>query len=587
VRFAYFKKESIRNDFLLELIQGIGSVDEFTACHGKKADFIARFDPDSFDCIIVRGFFEILDHHTIALHENLIIVPDFEDFDDEITAKSMLNAANARFLCFSSYLHQNIAKYNKKALYVQYYPPGGEDKTEADDLAFNVLVHFDEHFSLDAFNTLLSRIRVNKAFIRLAEDTLTSPSILGLFPGCDAVIADDENIDPCNLLFTAEKGSISGTDFIGAMNRGMLVVAPNVGLFKETISSGTNGYLYDPADHYPLDFIDPHEMRQRAKDSVARGAKRWADNVNGLIRFIQNTDIDASAYRLEAMWNQRKNDACGENGSTVANGRGKVSVVTVCRNAEHDIERTIQSVISQDYPNLEYLVLDGDSGDGTVGRIRKYADHIAYWHSRPDSGVYPTMLESLNILSGEWVIFMNAGDTFVSPDAISRLFKTVPDDVAVLYGHHIYRSENGVNEIHVSADFNTTWYRLINGYLSFDWLGGMPCHQSVSTRVSVLKELGFDTNYKIAADHDFYFRAKEKGYKFFNSDELISIYVGGGLSAQKFTTCVQEWRAISAKFGRVDAVNRFYDQFNTGAKPQSRYDILFRKVCKGLRRLFH
>lgn len=87
----------------------------------------------------------------------------------------------------------------------------------------------------------------------------------------------------------------------------------------------------------------------------------------------------------------------------------KISVVTVCYNAADTIEKTMLSVLNQTHHDIEYIIIDGGSTDGTVEIIRKYADRIAYWVSEPDKGIYDAMNKGIKVATGEWINFMNAG----------------------------------------------------------------------------------------------------------------------------------------------------------------------------------
>jgi len=100
----------------------------------------------------------------------------------------------------------------------------------------------------------------------------------------------------------------------------------------------------------------------------------------------------------------------------------KITVVTVAFNEEVSIEKTIQSVIAQDYPFLEYIVIDGGSSDGTLNVINKYKKDINFLLSEADHGIYHAMNKGISYSTGEFIIFMNAGDFFASSDVLFKLF---------------------------------------------------------------------------------------------------------------------------------------------------------------------
>ena len=101
----------------------------------------------------------------------------------------------------------------------------------------------------------------------------------------------------------------------------------------------------------------------------------------------------------------------------------RVTIITISYNAVLGIERTINSVITQTYSNLQYIIIDGGSTDGTVDIIKKYADKIDYWVSEPDSGIYYAMNKGIAIADGDWINFMNAGDYFVDRNVIEQIFQ--------------------------------------------------------------------------------------------------------------------------------------------------------------------
>lgn len=122
----------------------------------------------------------------------------------------------------------------------------------------------------------------------------------------------------------------------------------------------------------------------------------------------------------------------------------KISVVTVCYNTVDTIEKTILSVINQTYDNIEYIIVDGASTDGTIDVIKKYENRIAKWVSEPDNGIYDAMNKGIRMATGEWLNFMNAGDCFYNKYVLARAFNcSFPNNISFIYSDYWERSYNG------------------------------------------------------------------------------------------------------------------------------------------------
>ncbi|WP_238946933.1 glycosyltransferase family 2 protein [Seongchinamella unica] len=119
-----------------------------------------------------------------------------------------------------------------------------------------------------------------------------------------------------------------------------------------------------------------------------------------------------------------------------------VTVVTVVFNNSAYIERTISSVLEQTYDNVEYIVIDGGSTDGTLEIIRQYDDKIDYWVSEPDRGLYDAMNKAISVASGQWLNFMNSGDVFVDQNALNRAMAFCGPGADVIYSDHYRYNES-------------------------------------------------------------------------------------------------------------------------------------------------
>ena len=169
--------------------------------------------------------------------------------------------------------------------------------------------------------------------------------------------------------------------------------------------------------------------------------------------------------------------------------RPLISVITVVYNAEKVLEETLQSIFSQDYKNLEVVIVDGASKDGTLDIIKKYQDRIGRWISEPDKGLYDAMNKGLSLASGEWITFLNAGDSFTTNDTVSKMFAADPSAVDVIYGDAILTAENYENYVKPKS-------------LSVKNLraGHSICHQSMFVRKSRAPK--YDLNLRFKAEYN-------------------------------------------------------------------------------------
>ena len=201
-----------------------------------------------------------------------------------------------------------------------------------------------------------------------------------------------------------------------------------------------------------------------------------------------------------------------------------ISVITICYNSELSIERTIKSVLSQTYPNIEYIIIDGKSSDGTNTIIQKYQDNISKYISEEDSGIYNAMNKGLTMAIGEWVCFMNAGDVFVDNQTVERVFFTpIKNNVDVIYGYTFCNNKR----MELDPFFMKKRKSFSMGF----------CHQSTFVRTALAKSIGFDEKYKIAADYNMIYK---QGKTFYNSNTDISIFDNTGISSLKSIPLLKE-----------------------------------------------
>lgn len=224
----------------------------------------------------------------------------------------------------------------------------------------------------------------------------------------------------------------------------------------------------------------------------------------------------------------------------------RLTVVTVCYNASSVIAKTLESVIGQTYPNIEYIIIDGGSTDGTQDIIKKYLGNISCFISEPDNGTYDAMNKAIARASGEWISFINAGDYYFQSSTISEVFANkIDENIDFIYGDYVWKSKDYEVKI-PSRPLDLMWQKI-----SFS-------HQSLITRTRLMKEKKFDLSFDIASDYNFYFSSYMNGSKFHKLDFPISVFIEGGLSdVCFFKRTYERWRIVT-RFKNELKVHFFY-----------------------------
>tara|TARA_B100000767_G_scaffold163546_1_gene153412 strand:- start:1210 stop:1977 length:768 start_codon:yes stop_codon:yes gene_type:complete len=203
------------------------------------------------------------------------------------------------------------------------------------------------------------------------------------------------------------------------------------------------------------------------------------------------------------------------------------SIVTVVKNDEVNIQNTIQSIISQNYKNFEYIVIDGKSVDKTLEKINKYKNKISHILSEKDKGIYYAMNKGIKLAKGSFLLFVNSGDL---------LTKNALDIV-----YDLYKKNNEVDFIFATVKRHYTSNVIVKfGYDKFRLNYNFDFATSHSTgffiKLESLNKVGkFNTEYKCSADYDFYYRAiikkKLKGIST-NKNKIVGIMKSGGHSSK-------------------------------------------------------
>jgi glycosyltransferase involved in cell wall biosynthesis len=217
----------------------------------------------------------------------------------------------------------------------------------------------------------------------------------------------------------------------------------------------------------------------------------------------------------------------------------KLSVITIVYNNVKDIERTMLSVLNQTYPNIEYILIDGASKDGTKDIIYKYKSRLAQFISEPDRGIYDAMNKGLSLATGDYVLFMNSGDEIYAPVTVAEVFDTAA-------AADIYYGETEM--------FNEQWeslgQRRHHSPENFDWqsfkYGMSISHQAIYVKRSLAEP--FNLEYKYSSDIDWIIRAAKNASSIVNTHSYVAKYLVGGVSKKKHLASLKERFQIFTKY---------------------------------------
>ncbi len=228
----------------------------------------------------------------------------------------------------------------------------------------------------------------------------------------------------------------------------------------------------------------------------------------------------------------------------------KISVITVVFNGEKHIGRTIESVLNQTYSPIEYIIVDGQSTDGTLKVIAGYQG-IHQVISEPDRGLYDAMNKGLKVATGEYVWFLNSGDQVYGQDTVERMmesFEGLPD---IIYGGTLIidEAQNEIGDRRLKPPDQLTWKSFRKGMLV--------CHQSFIVKRE--KAPDYNLEYRLSADIDWSIRAAKKASIIHNSDLVLSRFMEGGLTDHNIKAGLKErFRIMTHYYGLIPTVLRHF-----------------------------
>ena len=215
----------------------------------------------------------------------------------------------------------------------------------------------------------------------------------------------------------------------------------------------------------------------------------------------------------------------------------KISIITVSYNSVKTIEQTIRSVLNQTYGNIEYIIIDGASIDGTQRIIEKYLDEIDYYVSERDKGIYYAMNKGIAKATGDIIGIINSDDWYAD-DAVKSIAECFEkNDVELVYGRIMCITDDGRRIRHPYFPIESIWYQM-----------ALP-HPSVFVRKKVYNLFGvFNMDYHVASDYELMLRFYSNKVKFHYLNKIVAYFRYGGISMQQNKICDEERYKISMTY---------------------------------------
>ena len=240
-----------------------------------------------------------------------------------------------------------------------------------------------------------------------------------------------------------------------------------------------------------------------------------------------------------------------------------VTIATVTYNAEKTLPCTLESVASQTFPHIEHLIIDGCSKDQTMELIHRYVDantgktcpHDIRVVREPDKGLYDAMNKALEHATGDYIVFLNAGDRLHSPDTLQQVFGHIDMNAslpAILYGETDWVDGQGrfIRHRRLQAPKQLTWKKFRHGMLV--------CHQSFYVRTDLARQELYDLNFRFSADYDWCIRimrtAARRKLPMKNAGIIVADYLDGGMTTQNHRRSLMErFRVMAHHYGIITA----------------------------------
>lgn len=570
-----YHKKTKSTIFIQKLLEQLGEVElhwEENWWNGNGIMDLVPVIQGEYDLIVCLQT-EFLAPYLLRYNNNVVIIPMY-DGAHRWSDGFWRQCTRARIINFCRRAHEQHTALGCDSYYFK-FAPNPADFKQVDN--FDVMQAFfwerlpNSNINANYVLDMLSKTSVKKVHIHQAPDDgektdikskkfeLSTSEWFENFSDFQAVMNES------NVFVQPREREGIGKAFLEAMAMGQCVIAPGFPTMDEYITNAVNGLLFSPNSVPDFKILTPKfakRMGQNARYTIESIHEEWLLSETRFLDLLgatKGTRDHKEGYKFESRKEKKDKTKIKPKSSRRKSGKtvkGRVTVATVAFNPGNDILRTIESVKSLKHKDIEYIVIDGGSNDGTLDVLSENAAHIDYWRSERDLGPFDAMNKAASYATGEYIIFMNAGDVFYHKDVFKNVFRPFADEdnrPEIIFGHHYWKKRDGSVERKIARSFDESWGRLLYATVDLGWLTGIPCHQSTLTRTDFLRENPYDLSYHLCADHELLFRTKHLKGSVMHSNCTISIYEEGGLTSQNMDRLNVEWYDLAKKYSPDNA----------------------------------
>jgi len=569
--------------FLHDLLRRLGTLDLYFPLtgSGELPPESPPFDAAAYDVIVVLQV-----HEAFRLvpeeHPNVVFVPMYDShvLDGCFYWSPAFN--RAKVLCFSSTLYDEVVRRGAKAAWFPYYPdPEAHRPVERYDAPRGFFWMRRASFGPGLIARVAAGVEFEEFHVHVAPDPGEKPPAaedLGIrtrnllttrwFASREEYA---EYVRRANIYFAPRRVEGIGQGFLEAMAMGLCVVAPDTPTHNEYISPGVNGILFSSSRPEPADFSRFADLGRRARDSVARGRRRWEDSLDDLFDFLLTPTSRAENKRFGARrWLGRPLRPQREDAAT---GKWPAAAVVVrCPEPVRGLHETLAGALAQDYPELECLALAGKAVLAPAEAVED--ERRLVWLRTPASADPAAALElALRQSAAEWFLFLQPGEVLIAPDSLRRMFQGAPSSADLICGHHLRRSALGLDESFRTAAPAVLARQLREGAADLRWLAALPAPCAVAWRRRLLERHGLDPSIGNCAWEDLLFRALAAGAEVHHADEWVSA-IDETRDERREPAAWKDWVELAVRHGGATAGEALRNAFSAGSACRRRRPAL-------------